>query len=221
MKVLIVEDNFELANGYRKELKKRNMICDVAKNFEEGKSKVGSNEYDIILLDINLPGKSGIDLLNSIRFNRIEVGIIMVTARTEEELISESLDFGADDYIQKPVRFTELVARINAVYRRMQTRDTSNLKTERIEVDYARSLIKVDGVIVKMTNKEFMITTKMCELYPGFCSTEQLNQAIYDEYEISSATVRVHIYNLKKKLEKLNITIDNTKNLGYKLCFQQ
>lgn len=221
MKILIVEDNFELANSYRNELKKHNMISDIALNYTQGLSKIKTGVYDIALLDINLPDKSGIDLLNSIRDAKIAVGIIMITARMEEELLVNSLDNGADDYLQKPVRYNELISRVNAVYRRMQTRNTSNLCVKNIEVDYARSLIAIDGQIVRMTNKEFMITSKLCETFPGYCSTENLNSAIYDEFEISSATVRVHIYNLKKKLIKSNINIENSKNLGYILCFPQ
>lgn len=221
MKILIVEDNFELANSYRSELKKHNMVCDIAQNYEQGLSKAKTGVYDIALLDINLPDRSGVELLNSIRINKLPIGIIMITARTEEELLVNSLDNGADDYLQKPVRYSELVSRVNAVYRRIQTRNTSNLVINNIEVDYARSLIAIDGEIVRMTNKEFMITSKLCETYPGYCSTEALNSAIYDEYEISSATVRVHIYNLKKKLANANISIENSKNLGYILCFQQ
>lgn len=221
MKILIVEDNFEIADAYRSELKKSNIICDIALNYSEGLTKVETGIYDIALLDINLPDKSGVELLNTIRLKQISIGIIMITARTEEELLIDSLDNGADDYLQKPVRYNELVSRVNAVYRRLQTRTTSNLKIENIEIDYARNIIMIDNQIVKMTNKEFLLTSKLCELYPGYCSTEQLNSALYDEYEISSATVRVHIYNLKKKLSQHQITIENSKNMGYLLCFPQ
>ncbi|WOO87987.1 response regulator transcription factor [Mollicutes bacterium LVI A0039] len=221
MKILIVEDNFEIANAYREELKKHNMISDIAMNYEQGLKKINSNQYDVALLDINLPDKSGIELLNTVRMNQVPIGIIMVTARTEEQLIVSSLDDGADDYLQKPVRYNELISRVKAVHRRMQSRNTSNLSLESIEIDYSKNIVMVDNQILKMTSKEYLIMTKLCEHYPGYCTTEQLNGAISDEYEISSASIRVHIYNLKKKLQDHQITINNSKNLGYILCFQQ
>lgn len=221
MKIIIVEDNFEIANSYRVELKKHNIIADIALTKEEGYKKIVANEYDLALLDINLPDGSGTDLLNEIRRAEIAIGIIMITARMEEELISDSLDQGADDYLQKPVRFNELVSRVNAVYRRIQTRNTSNKVVDNLTIDYSKNLILINDQIIKMTNKEFLIISKLAEVYPGYCPTERLNASLYDEYEITGAAIRVHIYNLKKKLTLYDINIVNTKNLGYQLCFPQ
>lgn len=221
MKILIVEDNFIIADAYRSHLKMHHIICDIAQTYNEALKKILNGNYDIALLDINLPCRSGVELLKEIRLNNIPIGIIMVTARTEEELIINSLDNGADDYLQKPIRYNELISRINAVYRRLEARTTSNLQVKNIEIDYTGSLIYINQQLIKMTNKEFLIISKLCQLYPGYCSTHQLNNALYDEYEISSATIRVHIYNLKKKLEPHLITIENNKNLGYILCFPQ
>ncbi len=221
MKILIVEDIFEIASSYREELSQHNMICDIAMNIKEAKNKLQSNEYDIALLDINLPDGSGVDLLNSIRKNGQNIGIIMITARTEDELLVQSLDDGADDYLQKPIKYYELISRVNAVYRRMQSRVTSNIKLENMEIDFSNSIITIDSTPVKMTKKEFLIVEKLCRTYPGYASTEQINASITDEYDVSSASIRVHIYNLKKKLEPYNISLENTKNLGYRLCFPQ
>lgn len=221
VKILIIEDNFQIADSYRNELKKSNIISDITGTYSEGIKKIKSGDYDLVLLDINLPDGSGVDLLKEIRQSKVESGIIMVTARTEDELLIDSLDFGADDYLQKPVKYKELISRVNAVGRRMQNRTSSNLVLESIEINYAQSIVTVGGEVVKMTNKEFLILSKIASTYPGYVSTEQLNYAINDEYEISSASIRVHIYNLKKKLKGHNITIDNSKNLGYVLCFRQ
>lgn len=221
MKILIVEDNFQIADSYRNELKKNNIISDIASTYVEGIKKIKSGDYDLALLDINLPDGNGVDLLKEIRQSKVEIGIIMVTARTEDELLIDSLDFGADDYLQKPVKYNELISRVNAVGRRMQNRMSSNLVLENIEINYVQSIVTISGEIVKMTNKEFLIFSKLASAYPGYVSTEQLNYAINDEYDVSSASIRVHIYNLKKKLKDHNIAIDNSKNLGYVLCFQQ
>ncbi len=221
MKVLIVEDVFEIASAYRNELKNHNIISDIAPNIKEANSKLQTNEYDIALLDINLPDGSGVDLLNSIRLSGKNIGIIMITARTEDELLVQSLNEGADDYLQKPVKYYELISRINAVYRRMQSRVTSNFILNNIEIDFSSSVILVDQEPIKVTKKEFLVIEKLCRTYPGYASTEQINAAINDEYDVSSASIRVHIYNLKKKLEQSNVNLENTKNLGYRLCFPQ
>lgn len=221
MKILIVEDNFEIAASYRSEFKKHNIVSDIATGYVQGLNLVKNGDYDIALLDINLPDGSGAQLLKEIRNLGLDIGIIMITARPEEQLISDSLDSGADDYLQKPVRYTELVARVNAVHRRVSSRQTTNLHVENIEIDYGKSLVYINGQIKPLTNKEFLIVAKLSEIYPGYCSTEALNSAVCDQYEASSASIRVHIYNLKKKLADSQIVIDNSKNLGYRLCFQQ
>lgn len=221
MKVLIIEDQFEIADSYRKVLNQANIINDIALSAEEGLKKINTNNYDIVLLDINLPKMSGVEVLTLLRKEKQDIGIIMITARTEDELLVTSLNEGADDYLQKPVKYSELLARINAVYRRMQSRASSDLVVENIRINFSKNIVEIDNVICDLTNKEFLILAKLSKEYPGYVSTEELTKTIYDEYVIDSSAVRVHIYNLKKKIKFADIKIENNKNRGYRLCFQQ
>lgn len=221
MKVLIIEDQFEIADSYRKILNEANIINDIALDAECGLQKIHANDYDVVLLDINLPAMSGAELLTLLRQEQRDLGIIMITARTEDELMVSSLNEGADDYLQKPVKYNELVARIHAVYRRMQSRASSDLVVENLRINFSSNIVELDGVVCDVTNKEFLILAKLAKEYPGYVSTEAITKTIYDEYVYDSSAIRVHIYNLKKKIKFANIQIENNKNRGYKLCFPQ
>lgn len=221
MKVLIVEDQFEIADSYRRALADSNIISDIAGNGTEGISKFKQGDYDVVLLDINLPDSSGIDLLTEIRMMKSTAGIIMITARTEDELIVNSLGLGADDYLQKPVKYTELIARIKSVFRRYNLQTATNKKVGNIEVDFSRSLIYIDDEEIRFTNKEYLLISKLINDYPAYTSTDGLTNAIYDEYVVESSAIRVHIYNLKRKLDKYDVVIENNKVRGYRLCFPQ
>lgn len=221
MKVLIIEDQFEIADSYRKILNEANIINDIALDAESGLQKIHANDYDVVLLDINLPAMSGAELLTLLRQEQRDLGIIMITARTEDELMVSSLNEGADDYLQKPVKYNELVARIHAVYRRMQSRASSDLVVENLRINFSSNIVELDGVVCDVTNKEFLILAKLAKEYPGYVSTEAITKTIYDEYVYDSSAIRVHIYNLKKKIKFAKIQIENNKNRGYKLCFPQ
>lgn len=221
MKVLIVEDQFEIADSYRRALGDANIVSDIAGTGAEAINKFKQGNYDVVLLDINLPDMSGISILEQIRGEQSTVGIIMITARTEDELIVSSLGLGADDYLQKPVKYTELVARINSVFRRYNLQTAVNKEVGNLEVDYSRNLIYINQEEVRFTNKEYLLISKLVNDYPGYCSTDTLTNAIYDEYVTESSAIRVHVYNLKRKLEKYQIIIENNKVRGYRLCFPQ
>lgn len=217
MKVLIIEDNFELADIYRKVLNNSLISSDVALTGEEGIAKLKINEYDIVLLDLKLPDKFGLDMIEYISD---ETGVIVITAENEEELIVEGLNRGADDYLIKPVNYSELVARINALYRRKTMMKKSHESIENLEVDLSKKLVYIRGKEVDFSAKELMILNLLVREYPGYVTKNEIIKNLYDEYfDENSSVLRVHIYNLKKKLEQEGtFSLKATKNKGYRLC---
>lgn len=217
MKVLIIEDNFELADIYRKILNNSLISSDVALTGEEGITKLKINEYDIVLLDLKLPDKFGLDIIEYISD---ETGVIVITAENEEDLIVEGLNRGADDYLIKPVNYSELVARINALYRRKTMMKKSHESIENLEVDLSKKLVYIRGKEVDFSAKELMILNLLVREYPGYVTKNEIIKNLYDEYfDDNSSVLRVHIYNLKKKLEQEGtFSLKATKNKGYRLC---
>lgn len=220
MKLLIVEDNFELANSYRNLLTNQNIVCDIAVNGNEALTKLSTIAYDLMLLDINLPDMYGTDVLRNLKSKNESVGVIMVTAQIDDKLIVESLNRGADDYLTKPVNQHELIARVHALHRRLNTNKQSVLELDNLVVDYPKNIITCNGNPLKLTNKEYLILTKLCELHPGYASSQELLNAVFDEYVTESSSLRVHIYNIKRKLKTEGIGIESSKGQGYRLCFQ-
>ncbi len=218
MKIIIVEDNFELANTYRQVLENENFVCDIATTGNEAIACLEANKYDIMLLDINLPDMLGSSILEQIP--KKKMGVIMVTARIDDRSIVNSLNSGADDYITKPVNHVQLVARIKALYRRMHLKSEEQLIIENLRLDYQKAVFYIDDQIINLTNKEFLILNKICQQYPGYVSSEELMNAVFDQYASESTSLRVHVHNLKRKLSEYNITINSNKGRGYVLCFQ-
>ncbi len=222
MKVLIVEDNFELANIYRAVLNKNNIIADIALDLKQ-LAKKELKQYDLVLLDVNLPDGDGISALKKIRKNNRKISVIMISARNESDVVIAGLNAGADDYLRKPVDFDELIARINMVYRRKNVEQPEQFIYENLILDFDKQILTIDEQIINLTKKQYLIFAKLARSYPGFVSSDELLKAVYDEYvSESSSSLRVHVYNLKKKLANYNYDeiIVSEKSKGYSLCFQ-
>lgn len=132
MRVLIIEDNVEILKCMKVELEKSGLYVDIANNGLEGEEKAYVNEYDVILLDLSLPDKDGMEILKYLRKENIETPIIIITASIE---ITKGLNLGADDYIVKPFNMDELNARIQAVLRRFRGRGNPNIVLNQLIID--------------------------------------------------------------------------------------
>lgn len=222
MKILIVEDNFELANIYRQVLKNNLMIADIAPSIKDLYSRDLST-YEMVLLDINLPDGSGIDALKVIRQKNLSLPVIIVSARHESEIVVEGLNIGADDYLRKPVDFDEMIARINMVIRRKNIDVPEIFNLGGLQIDYKTKFVKYNEAEINLTQKQYIILQKLAQSVPGYVSSEELFNSMYDEYtDENSSSMRVHIYNLKKKLS-IHFDYDvivSEKAKGYRLCIK-
>ncbi|HHV97583.1 MAG TPA: response regulator transcription factor [Clostridiaceae bacterium] len=221
MRLLVIEDDKELAFVMKQGLEERGFTVDVANTGIEGEEKALANGYDAILLDLKLPDKDGLDVLTFLREQELQTPILIITARHAVAERARGLNCGADDYIIKPFDFVELKARIQAVIRRSYGRTRNEIKIGRVRVDPNMRKAYVDGFELSLSAKEFDILEYLASRYSDVVSSEDIVEHVYDEFfDPFSSVLRVHIANLRKKLtaaggESLLITV---KGKGYRLC---
>lgn len=218
MRVLIIEDDKELASTVKRGLEQFGLYVDVANRAIEGEEKIFINDYDSILLDLNLPDKDGLELLREMRENGVKIPVIIVTARDAVKERAVGLDLGADDYIVKPFDLIELRARINAIIRRLYGRVNSEIRIEGLVIDPKTRIVSYNSREIKLSAKEFDILEYIASRSPEIVSSEDIAEHVYDEFfDPFSSVLRVHISNLKKKLKiaaKKELLI-NIKGKGY------
>ncbi|MDD3303980.1 MAG: response regulator transcription factor [Clostridia bacterium] len=220
MRLLIIEDNSEILKCMKIELEKAGLYVDIACNGLEGEEKAYVNEYDAILLDLNLPDKNGIEILKYLRKEKIETPIIIITASTD---IAKGLNFGADDYIIKPFNMDELYARIQAVLRRFRGRGNPNIILDKLVVDPIARKSSYNNIRLELTAKEFDILEYLAIRYPAIVSSEEILEHIYDEFFDSfSSVLRVHIAKLRKKIKNTagKDILLTTRGRGYSLALE-
>ncbi|MBU3137705.1 response regulator transcription factor [Clostridium gasigenes] len=202
MRILIIEDDKELASVVKRGLEKFGFSSDIANTGQDGEEKIFVNEYDSILLDLNLPDKDGLEVLKSIRETGITTPVIIITARNEVKERAMGLDLGSDDYIVKPFDLIELRARINAVVRRLYGRVNSEIKIGGLLINPKTRVVSYKLKEVKLSAKEFDILEYIANNHPNVVSSESITEHVYDEFfDQFSSVLRVHIANLRKKLK--------------------
>ncbi|MGL5346279.1 MAG: response regulator transcription factor [Peptostreptococcaceae bacterium] len=223
MRVLIIEDNIELANSMKKGLENMNFKVDVSNTGEEGEEKASINEYDVILLDLNLPDVDGIEVLKYLRRKSINTPIIIITARDNISDLAIGLDNGADDYITKPFQLLEVRARIHAVIRRFHGRTNPIINIGKLQLNPINRTVYIDDKEVILAIKEFDILEYICLKHPAVVSSEEIVEHVYDEnFDPFSSVLRVHISRLKNKLSSVygQEALVNVRGKGYFLCVE-
>lgn len=223
MRLLIIEDNIELTNSMKKGLEKVNFQVDISNNGEDGTEKATVNEYDVILLDLNLPDGDGIDILKDLRKKAINTPIIIITARDAVSDLAIGLDNGADDYISKPFKLLEVRARIHAVIRRFHGRTNPIINIGKLQLNPINRTVHIDGIELELAIKEFDILEYICYKYPAVVSSEEIVEHIYDEnFDPFSSVLRVHISRLKNKVNNAygKEVLVNVRGKGYYLCVE-
>jgi DNA-binding response OmpR family regulator len=214
MKILIIEDDEAILSLLQRGLEEEGMIVDTAKNGEDGEYLATINHYDIIILDWMLPQKSGIKILKDLRNKDIKTPVLMLTAKDAIENKLEGFNEGADDYLTKPFNFDELIARINAIYRRSVLKGNDKIVINDVEIDLDAKIVKKNGKIVNLTAKEFEFLEFLLANRGSLVSTEMLQEQLWNSEEfINSNVIQVIIYRLRNKLGKE--LIKSKRNMGY------
>lgn len=202
MKILVVEDEEKLLESIREGLVHSGYVVDTALDGEEGSFMAFTNDYDLIILDINLPKKDGFEILREIRERDKEVNIIMLTALSDVDDRVKGFDLGANDYVLKPFHFEELKARIRSLLRRQTTIKDAVIETSGISFDTTKRTFSIDGEILRLTAKEAGILEYLFFNLGRYVTTEELMEHVWnDEVDLFSNVVRVHMSALRKKLK--------------------
>lgn len=223
MRLLVIEDNIELSNSVKKGLENMNFKVDISNTGEEGEEKASINEYDVILLDLNLPDTDGIEVLKYLRKKSIDTPIIIITARDNVSDLAIGLDNGADDYITKPFQLLEVRARIHAVIRRFHGRTNPIINIGTLKLNPVNRTVYIDEKEVILAIKEFDILEYICYKHPAVVSSEEIVEHVYDEnFDPFSSVLRVHISRLKNKLKNIQgqEVLVNVRGKGYCLCVE-
>lgn len=220
MKILVVEDQVKLANSIKEGLENYGYAVDTVNDGTKALSllEYGYYNYDLVILDVMLPGTSGIMICSVLRGKNVMLPILMLTAKDTLEEKIEGLDSGADDYIIKPFEFEELVARIRALLRRPQQVLPQELVCKDISLNITTHKVTKKGVEIPLTVKEFAILEYFMLHANQVLSRDQILTHVWDHaYDAFSNIIDVHVKNLRKKLQNKNETIFETiHGVGYR-----
>jgi DNA-binding response OmpR family regulator len=220
MRILITEDEKDLADALARGLRQQGYAVDIAIDGEEAPAMVEVNDYDLIILDLNLPKIDGVEVCQRIRAAGSPVGILMLTARSSLDDRVNGLDQGADDYLVKPFHFPELLARVRAILRREgETRDPI-LRIGDLVLDPNAIKGYYRGSEIVFTTKEFAILEYLMRNAGRVISQEELLEHVWNEdANMFTQAVKVHIKNIRNKLNTAGAgdLISTVKGRGYLL----
>jgi DNA-binding response OmpR family regulator len=225
MKLLIIEDEKELAASIASYLKNENYTCEVASNFKQALDKIETSDYECVVLDITLPGGSGMQLLKELKNNKKTDGVIIISAKNSIEDRITGLRLGADDYLVKPFHLSELAARINAIIRRKMYSGNNVIRFNEITIDTLAKEVKVKEDPIELTRKEYELLVYFLSNQRKVISKNALISHLWSQ-EMgtgeSADIIYTHIKNLRKKLSEKGCGdyIKSLYGMGYKLTDQ-
>lgn len=201
MRILIVEDEADMAHALERGLKAQGYAIDIARTGPEGLGLGFVHEYDLAILDLNLPGMDGMTVCQRLRAEKSNLPILILTARDKIEDRVLGLDLGADDYLVKPFHFEELTARIRAIFRRKISGRTPLLKVGDLQLDPKTRTVTLGKKELSLTKKEYGILHYLMRRPGEVISQEELIEHVWNEkVNIFSQSIRVHIHSLRMKL---------------------
>ncbi len=201
MRILVVEDDKKVASFLEKGLREEGYAVDVAHDGTDGLMKAHVHEYDLLLLDIMLPGKSGLEIVRDLRSKERTVPVLMLTARDDQEDVVVGLDAGADDYLTKPFGFDELLARIRALLRRGGAARPDRLLYDDVELDRVTHVASRGGARLDLTPKEFQLLEFFLLNAERVVRRTELLEKVWDlRFDPMSNVVDVHVGHLRRKL---------------------
>ncbi|MGV8893670.1 MAG: response regulator [Burkholderiaceae bacterium] len=217
MRVLLVEDDYMIGTAIEQSLKDATYAADWVRDGGAAMIAIQSQAYDIVLLDLGLPGKDGLAVLHSIRSKNNAVPVLIITARDALEDRIRGLDGGADDYVLKPFEMAELLARMRAVVRRKGGISGPVLSNSILTLDPATRDVTVGGVSSRLSGREFSLLQALLIRPGAILSRSELESRIYGwGEEVESNAVEFLIHSLRKKLG--SDAIKNVRGVGWMVC---
>jgi DNA-binding response OmpR family regulator len=216
MRILIIEDEMDIADTLKIYLEKQGFAVDVRYDGNTGFSALKLNQYDCCILDLNLPGKDGMEIINDIREAGNIVPVIMLTARSQIYDKLDGFKHGADDYMTKPFHLAEVVARIEAVIRRFSDNKNHSLYLDDYEVIPAQNRVMQKDKVIELSTKEMRLLEYLIRNQNRIISAEELLEHVWDDsVDMLSDTVKTHIKTLRKKIDPNKTIIKTVKGKGY------
>jgi DNA-binding response OmpR family regulator len=220
MRILVVEDERTLAGFVEQSLQAEGYAVTVVHDGERGELEALAGDYGLVLLDVMLPAKNGLEVLEAIRAAKPELPVILLTARGAVEQKVEGLDRGANDYVTKPFSFEELLARVRAQLRSPAQHESSALQVGDVRLDLRTRRVERCGREVKLTAREFELLTYLARHPDQVLSREQILNAVWGfDFDPGTKVLEVYIGYLRRKLADGDGTgpIETVRNAGYRL----
>jgi DNA-binding response OmpR family regulator len=218
MRILLVEDDTELACGLRRALAQSDFAVDWIADGARADSILRTESFDLVVLDLTLPGLDGLALLRRLRARSQDVPVLIITARGSVDARVKGLDLGADDYLGKPFELAELEARVRALLRRSQGRASGLLEVGPLVLDTAARQLSLDGEAVTLPRREMSVLEVLMSRAGKVVSKEQIAAALYTfDDEASPNAIELYVSRLRKKLAAAEVTIQTVRGLGYVL----
>jgi two-component system copper resistance phosphate regulon response regulator CusR len=202
MRILVVEDEPVAASLLAKGLREHAYAVDVAEDGSAALEQVGVNDYDLMILDVLLPGITGLELCSRLRAAGVTVPILMLTARGGPDQRVEGLDAGADDYVPKPYHFPELLARVRALLRRGPALASSVIAVEDLTIDTRARRVERAGRIIQLTTKEYALLEYLARRRGEVAGRADIAEHVWDDsFDPMSNLIEVYIQRLRRKVD--------------------
>lgn len=218
MVILLIEDEKKQAEFIQRALEQDYYKVDVVYDGQEGIDRVEVRDYDLIIVDLNLPQVSGTDIVKRIRELKLKTPVLVLTANDDVSMKVTNLDNGADDYLTKPFALDELLARVRSLLRREAALIPQTFKQGNLELMYSTHEVKIDGNPVKLTKNEFRLLDFLSRKPDRVCTRAMIEEHVWGyNTDNNSNVIEASIYNLRRKLGAKNKQLIQTvQNIGYR-----
>lgn len=222
MKLLVIEDEPSLLNSITRYFRQEQFLCEGVSTYPDALERMEDAQYDCIILDINLPGGSGLQLLKYLREDKKKDGVIIISARDSLDDKITGLDYGADDYLTKPFHLPELSARVKALIRRKYAEGNTAIHLDALHIDLAARTVTTEGQLIPLSKIEYDLLLFLVNNKNRVVSRQAIAEHLYDgpsDQAPGPEFVYSHIKNLKKKLKEKGCPeiVQTVYGLGYKL----
>lgn len=219
MKALVIEDNVKMAEGLRQGLKENGIAAEICQGGVDGEEMAAAQAYDVVILDLMLPDRDGMEVCRNLRRRKVSTPIIILTSLSTVEDKVQGLDAGADDYLSKPFTFEELLARVRSVTRRGQSTQGKVLRCDDLELDlYTRKATRGEDSW-QLSSREFSLLEYLMRNQDTVLTRTQIGDKVWElSFEPTSNVIEVYISTLRKKIDKpgKRALIHTVKNAGYR-----
>lgn len=216
VRILLVEDDLQLGESLEAALRLEKYAVDWLHSGEPVRATLGSTPYDLMVLDLGLPGVPGMQVLRQLRADKHDLPVLLLTARNMLEDKVDGLDSGADDYLTKPFEMDELFARIRTLLRRSGERPSQQLEAGGITINPVDRVVSYEGEMLDLTAREYAILEILVRNAGRFVSRARLEEGIYSwGEEVGSNTVEVYISRLRKRFG--SASIETMRGVGYRV----